>query len=440
MTKRDIPKKARELGVQFVRLQFNDIHGVTKNVAIPAKELDAALDGNVVFDGSCIEGFVRFEEADMYLMPDPATFAVLPTAPGAPVEARLMCDVKNPDGSPFEGCPRSTLRRALDEATTLGYGVRAAAELEFFLFETPASGGASVSTTDTGSYFDLSPMDRGDLARRDAALALEDMGIRVSATHHEVSPGQHEIDLAATDLLALADGVATARVVVKTIAARHGLNATFMPKPVLHRDGSGLHVAQYLTAADGANAFLAADALANLSEIGLAYVGGLLAHARGFTAITNPTVNSYKRLVPGYDAPSYVTWSQRAKSSLVRVPDERGGEVRVELRSPDPSCNPYLAFACILKAGLDGIRRKLVPGDPVDLNVSTMLEDERVDLGVDQLPTSLQEAIVALDGDAVTRAALGDHSYHRFREAKLSEWESYRTQVTPWELDAYLTL
>ena len=440
MTKRDIPKRARELGIQFVRLQFDDIHGVTKNVAIPAKELEDALEGNVVFDGSCIEGFVRFEEADMYLMPDPATFAVLPTAPGAPVEARLMCDVKNPDGTPFEGCPRSTLKRALDEAAALGYGVRAAAEIEFFLFEAPAAGSSAVTTTDTGSYFDLSPMDRGDLARRDAALVLDDMGIRVSATHHEVSPGQHEIDLAATDMLALADGVATARVVVKTIAARHGLNATFMPKPLLHRDGSGLHIAQYLAAADGSNAFLASGAPANLSEVGLAYVGGLLDHARGFTAITNPTVNSYKRLVPGYDAPSYVTWSRRAKSSLVRVPDERAGDVRVELRSPDPSCNPYLAFACIVKAGLDGVRRKLVPGDPVDANVSTMGDDERSELGVEQLPTSLQEAIAALDADAVTRSALGDHSYHRFREAKLAEWESYRTQVTPWELDAYLTL
>src|SRR5579863_9309017 len=339
MKGRDVSKRAKELGVQFVRLQFNDIHGVTKNVAIPVKELDAALDGNTVFDGSCIEGFVRFEEADMYLMPDTATFALLPTAPGAPVEARLMCDVRNPDGSPFEGCPRSTLRRVLDEAQALGFGVRAAAELEFFLFEASPAGGDLVATTDTGSYFDLSPMDRGDLARRDAALALEEMGIRIFATHHEVSPGQHEIDLAAADMLALADAVATARVVVKTIAARHGLNATFMPKPLLHRDGSGLHVEQFVSGEDGVNAFRGPGSPADLSEVGLAYVGGLLAHARGFTAITNPTVNSYKRLVPGYDAPSYVTWSQRAKSSLVRVPFEHAGDARVELRSPDPSCN-----------------------------------------------------------------------------------------------------
>jgi glutamine synthetase len=439
MTKRDLGKRAKELGVQFVRLQFNDIHGVTKNVAIPVKELDIALEGNVVFDGSCIEGFVRFEEADMYLMPDPATFAVLPTAPGAPVEARLMCDVRNPDGTPFEGCPRSTLRRALDEAQALGYAVHAGAELEFFLFEESVDGRPSTATSDTGSYFDLSPMDRGDVARRDVALALEEMGIRVAATHHEVSPGQHEIDLAHTDMLSLADAVATARVVVKTVAARHGLNATFMPKPLMHRDGSGLHVSQYLSV-EGANAFQSPGEPYNLSETGLAYVGGLLAHARGFTAITNPTVNSYKRLVPGYDAPSYVSWSQRAKSSLVRVPLERGGEVRVELRSPDPSCNPYLAFACIVKAGLDGVRRKLVPGDPTDVNVTTLSDDERTSLGIEQLPASLQEAVAALDADAVVRSALGDHSYHRFREAKLAEWESYRTQVHPWELDAYLSL
>ncbi len=440
MSRRDVSKRAKELGVRFVRLQFNDIHGVTKNVAIPVKELDVALEGNVVFDGSCIEGFVRFEEADMYLMPDPATFALLPTAADAPVEARLICDVLNPDGTPFEGCTRTTLRRALDEAQALGFTARAGAELEFFLFEPGAGGRDRTSTADTGSYFDLSPMDRGDIARRDAALALEAMGLRVSATHHEVSPGQHEIDLAPMDVLSLADAVATARVVVKTIAARHGLSATFMPKPLLQRDGSGLHVAQALVLEGGANAFHAEGAAAGLSDTGLSYVGGLLAHARGFTAITNPTVNSYKRLVPGYDAPSYVTWSQRAKSSLVRVPTEHGADVRVELRSPDPSCNPYLAFACIVKAGLDGVRRKLVPGDPIDVNVAGLPEEELSDMGIEHLPASLQEAIAALDADPLVRAALGDHSYHRFREAKLAEWESYRTHVHPWELDAYLTM
>lgn len=439
MTRREVSKRAKELGVRFVRLQFNDIHGVTKNVAIPVQELDAALDGKVVFDGSCIEGFVRFEEADMYLMPDPATFAVLPTLPDSPVEARLMCDVRNPDGTPFEGCPRSTLRRALDAAKALGYEVHAGAELEFFLFELSPDGQPTTLTADKGSYFDLSPMDRGDLARRDVTLALEDMGLRVEATHHEVSPGQHEIDLAPADMLALADAVATVRVVAKTVAARHGLHATFMPKPILHRDGSGLHVPQFLSA-DGANAFAAAGEPFGLSEVGLAYVGGLLEHARGFTAITNPTVNSYKRLVPGYDAPSFVTWSQRAKSSLVRVTAERTGVVLVELRSPDPSCNPYLAFACIVMAGLDGVKRKLVPGDPVDVNMSTISDEDRANLGVDRLPSSLQEAIAALDADPVVRSALGDHSYHRFREAKLSEWESYRTHVHPWELEAYLAL
>lgn len=439
MTKRDLVKRAKDLNVQFVRLQFNDIHGVTKNVAIPVKELEVALEGNVVFDGSCIEGFVRFEEADMYLTPDPNTFAVLPTAAGAPVEARLMCDVRNPDGTQFEGCPRSTLRRAVEDARTLGYEAHAGAELEFFLFEHGPSGQPTTATNDRGSYFDLSPLDAGDLARRDAALALEEMGIRVEATHHEVSPGQHEIDLAQTDMLSLADAVATARVVIKTVAARRGLHATFMPKPLPLCDGSGLHVSQYFLA-DGANVFAAQSEAYHLSETGLAYVGGLLNHARGFTAITNPTVNSYKRLVPGYDAPSFVSWSQRAKSSLVRVPTERGGEVRIELRSPDPSCNPYLAFACIVKAGLDGVRRKLVPGDPVDVNATTLTEDERGNLGIERLPESLQEAIFALDGDSVIRSALGDHSYHRFREAKLAEWEAYRTQVHPWELDAYLSL
>ncbi|HME81578.1 MAG TPA: type I glutamate--ammonia ligase [Candidatus Eremiobacteraceae bacterium] len=438
MSKKDVARRAKELGIAFVRLQFSDIHGVTKNVAIPVRELELALDGKVVFDGSCIEGFVRHEESDMCLAPDPATFAVLPGMPGAPLEARLMCDVRNPDGSPFEGCTRSALRRVVDEAAEMGFGAHASAELEFFLFEPNAAGQPTTITSDRGSYFDLGPIDRGDMARRDVSLVLEEMGIRVDATHHEVSHGQHEIDLAYTDALSLADALATARVVVKTVAARHGLHATFMPKPLLNQDGSGLHIAQYLTR-DGANAFYDPSDPLHLSETGLACVGGLLAHARGFTAITDPTVNSYKRLVPGYDAPSYVQWSQRAKSSLVRVPAGRDG-VRIEVRSPDPSCNPYLALACILKSGLDGIRRKLVPGDPIETNLAQLSEDERASLGVEQLPASLQEAIAALDADALVRSTLGDHTYHRFREAKLAEWESYRTQVHPWELDAYLTL
>ena len=439
MSKRDLIRKAKELGVRFVRLQFSDIHGVTKNVAIPVKELDVALAGNIVFDGSCIEGFVRSEESDMYLVPDTKTFALLPTTEGAPLEARLICNVHNPDGTTFEGCPRSALLRELDEAAALGFSPHASAELEFFLFEHSAAGQVSTATSDRGSYFDLSPIDRGDLARRDVSLALEDMGIRVEATHHEVSHGQHEIDLAFTDLLSLADAVATARFVVKTVAARHGLHATFMPKPIHNQDGSGLHVAQYLAREDR-NAFFEEAHELHLSETALAYMGGLLEHARGFTVVTNPTVNSYKRLVPGYDAPSYVSWSQRAKSSLIRVPSDRDGNTRVELRSPDPSCNPYLAFACIIRAGLDGVRRKLVCGDPVDVNVATLTEDERQSLGVEQLPTSLQEAVFALDADPVMRSALGDHCYHRLREAKLAEWEAYRTQVHPWEMDAYLSL
>ena len=446
MTKRELIKRAKEQGIRFARLQFSDIHGVTKNVAIPVNELDAALEGNIVFDGSCIEGFVRFEEADMYLAPDISTFAVLPTVQGAPLEARLICDVMNPDGSPFEGCPRSTLRRAIDGARADGFAVHAGAEIEFFLFEHGPEGQPTTVTADRGSYFDLSPIDRGDVARRDVSIALEEMGIRVEATHHEVARGQHEIDLAGADPLALADAIATVRFVVKTVAARHGLHATFMPKPHANEDGSGLHITQHL-ARDGVNAFSESDSseagrptAPRLSEIGLAYVGGLLAHARGFTAITNPTINSYKRLVPGYDAPCYASWSERAKSALIRVPPEHGQGARVELRSPDPSCNPYLALAVVVSSGLDGVRRKLVPGDTVDINVAGLAEAERVSLGVEQLPTSLQEAIAALDEDALVRAALGDHSYHRFREAKLAEWEDYRLQVHPWEYEAYLQL
>jgi glutamine synthetase len=441
VSKRELVKRAKEAGVRLVRLQFNDIHGVTKNVAIPIGELETALEDKVAFDGSCIEGFVRYEEADMYLAPDPDTFAILPTLPGAVVEARLLCDVHNPDGSPFEGCTRSTLRRVLEEVRKEGFTPKAAAELEFFLFQRSNDAQPGTMTSDRGSYFDLIPIDQGDLARCETALALEEMGIRVEATHHEVSRGQHEIDLGYVNALALADAISTARVVIKTVAARHNLHATFMPKPLVHQDGSGLHFAQLLLRED-LNAFYDphGSGAAGLSETGLSYIGGLLAHVRGFTVVTNPTVNSYKRLVPGYDAPSYVQWSQRAKSALVRVPEQAGSDVMIELRSPDPSCNPYLALACVLKAGLDGIRRKLVPGDPVELMVAQLSDDERANFGIGQLPRSLQEAVFALDEDAVIRAALGDHSYHRLREAKLAEWETYRTQVHPWELEAYLNL
>lgn len=440
MSKRELVKKAKDAGVRLVRLQFNDIHGVTKNVAVPIGELEASLEGKVAFDGSCIEGFVRYEESDMYLAPDLDTFALLPTLAGTVLEARLLCDVYNPDGSPFEGCTRSTLRRVLEEVRREGYVPRVGAELEFFLFERGPDGRQGTLTGDHGSYFDLSPIDRGDRARCEIALALEEMGVRVQATHHEVSHGQHEIDLGYSDALALADAISTARVVVKTVAARHDLHATFMPKPFVDQDGSGLHLAQMLLR-DGVNVFIdAQDGGAGLSETGLSYVGGLLEHARGFTLVTNPTVNSYKRLVPGFDAPSYLQWSRRAKSALVRVPEHAGEDVMVELRSPDPSCNPYLALACVIKAGVDGVRRKLVPGDPVEILVAQLSEDERANLGVGQLPTSLQEAVQALDEDPVIRAALGDHSYHRLREAKLAEWETYRTQVHPWELNAYLSL
>ncbi len=441
MSKRELIKRAKDAGVRLVRLQFNDIHGVTKNVAIPIGELEAALEAKVAFDGSCIEGFVRHEESDMCLAPDSETFALIPATADLPIQARLLCDVHNPDGTPFEGCTRSTLRRVLEEVHREGFVPYASAELEFFLFEPLRDGKASTATSDRGSYFDLSPIDRGDVARLDVALALEEMGIHVEATHHEVSHGQHEIDLSATGMLALADAISTARVVVKTVAARHGLLASFMPKPFADQDGSGLHISQHLER-ENHNALSASSAtsVAGLSEIGLSYVGGLLAHARGFTAVTNPTVNSYKRLVPGYDAPSYVQWSQRAKSTLVRVPGAAAGDVRIELRSPDPSCNPYLALACILKAGLDGVRRKLVPGDPVEVAVGSLSDEERASLGIEQLPQSLHEAVLALDGDHVVQAALGDHSYHRLREAKLAEWETYRTQVHPWELEAYLSL
>ncbi|MCL4521085.1 MAG: type I glutamate--ammonia ligase, partial [Firmicutes bacterium] len=347
----DVMQEARALNVKFVRLQFTDILGVVKNVAIPVEALERAMDGQIMFDGSSIEGFVRVEEADVYLIPDPDTFQIFPWQAHADgTTARLMCDIANPDGSPYPGCPRSALKRILADAETLGYQVMVGPESEFFLFDRDQNGMATTRTTDQAGYFDLSPVDLGEDARREMVVELERMGFQIEATHHEVAPGQHEIDLHHDDALKTADNIATFRFVVRTVARMHNFHATFMPKPLYGVNGSGLHLHQSLYQ-DGVNVFDDVKGINGLSKTALRYIAGLMNHAEAYTAVTNPLVNSYKRLVPGYEAPVYVAWSAGIRSPMVRVPSQRGAATRIELRSPDPSCNPYLALALTIKAG-----------------------------------------------------------------------------------------
>ncbi|NPV29594.1 MAG: type I glutamate--ammonia ligase [Firmicutes bacterium] len=437
-TKEDVLSLVEEHGVKFIRLQFTDILGVLKNVAITVEQLRKALYDGIMFDGSSIEGFVRIEESDMYLVPDPTTFTIFPWRGRESAVGRLICDVYNPDGTPFAGCPRYALKRVLAEARDLGYTMNVGPEAEFFLFHTDQTGFPTVSTHDEGGYFDLSPVDRGEDTRRDIVMALKEMGFEVEASHHEVAPGQHEIDFKYDDALATADKVVTFRYVVRAIAQRHGLHATFMPKPVFGINGSGMHVHQSLFA-NGTNAFFDPEQPLQLSETAMHYLGGLLCHVRAITAITNPTVNSYKRLVPGYEAPVYIAWSPRNRSPLVRIPPRRGNGTSMELRSPDPSCNPYLAFAVILKAGLDGLKKRIAPPPPVYQNIYEMSEAERKKLGIGSLPGSLGEALEELRNDEVIQEALGPHIYEKFMAAKTLEWNEYRAQVHPWEREQYLT-
>lgn len=424
--KRDVVKIAREEDVRFVRLVFADIFGVSKNVSIPVDRLDDALEGRVTFDGGSIDGFVRGEELDMVLRPDPSSFAIYPwrAAPEGR-EGRLICDIAMPDGSPFEGCPRTTLRRAVESAPRLA-GVRVALEIEFYLFARAAGDESSTFTPDVGSYFDFSANDRGEEARNAMVAALQSMGIPVASAHHEHGAGQHELDVAHDDPLAAADHALTLRTIAKHVAADFDLDATFMPKPLEERAGSGLHVDLRLPEESD-------------EETALYVVGGLLAHAPATTAICNPTVNSYKRLVAAWDAPVYSVWSARSANALVRVPPAQHPP-RVEMRSPDPACNPYLALAVLIGAAADGIARGTLPGPAFAGSTYDLSEVERRERGITTLPKSLRQAISELDGDAVVRSSLGDHLYHAFRDAKLEEYERYRRAVHPWEREQYLRL
>ena len=429
-----------EEDVGFLRLQFTDILGTVKNVAVPADQAEKAFTDGIYFDGSSIEGFVRIQESDMRLIPDPSTFAVLPwrkREDGA--SARMICDVYNTStGEPFEGDPRNVLQRAIDRAEEMGYEINFAPEPEFFLFEEDEDGRATTDTADQGGYFDLAPKDLASDVRRDIIYGLEEMGFEIEASHHEVARGQHEINFEYDDALTTAANVATFRTVVRAIAAQHDLHATFMPKPIPKINGSGMHTHMSLFK-DGANAFHDEDDEFNLSETAHSYLAGVLEHAPAITAVSNPTVNSYKRLVPGYEAPVYVAWSDRNRSALIRKPAARiPAASRIEARFPDPSCNPYLAFAALIHAGLDGIEKGLEAPDPIRENIYEFDDEKREEYGIDTLPSNLGEAVDALEEDDVIMNALGDHIGEKFVEAKTEEFTDYLVDVSEWELDRYL--
>ena len=437
-TKNDILALAAKNNVRFLRLQFTDILGVNKNVELPRSQFEKALNGDIMFDGSSIEGFVRIEESDMLLAPDLSTFQVFPWGDPENRVARLICDINTPDGKAFEGDPRRVLKRQLERARGMGFStMNAGMEAEFFMFKLGPNGEATTTTHDVGAYFDLAPVDLGEDARRAIVDVLEQMGFEVEAAHHEVAHGQHEIDFRYADALKTADNIATFRFIVRHVAQQFGLMASFMPKPVFGQNGSGMHTHQSLFR-EKENAFWDKKAKWELSETALHYIGGLLNHARGFCAITNPLVNSYKRLVPGYEAPVNVAWSMRNRTPMIRIPDRRGLGTRVELRIPDPAANPYLALAVQLAAGLDGVANKADAREPVNTNIWEMSHREKRRLRIDDLPHNLEEACDELEKDSVIKEALGEHITTNFLAAKRMEWEEYITQVSQWELDNYL--
>lgn len=436
-TKEDILKLVEENGVRFIRLQFTDIFGALKNVAITEKQLEKALDNQMMFDGSSIDGFVRIEESDMYLRPNLDTFVIFPWRPQQGKVARLICDIYRPDGTPFEGDPRHALRRAIDDAAELGFEMNVGPECEFFLFETDENGQATTITQDKAGYFDLAPTDKGENARRDMTLALEEMEFEIEASHHEVAEGQNEIDFKYGPALETADKIMTFKLVVKAIAQRHGLHASFMPKPIFGINGSGMHVNMSLFK-DGKNAFADPSDKNGLSKEAYQFIAGLLKNIKGLSAVTNPLVNSYKRLVPGYEAPVYLAWSCSNRTALIRVPASRGAGTRVELRCPDPSANPYLVLAVLLQAGLDGIKNNLEVEPETVANIFAMSDKEREEAGIDNLPNNLYEAVNFMKESELAKAALGEHIYENYVEAKEAEWDDYRTKVHDWEIENYL--
>lgn len=443
ITPADILSEVKEKNVTFLRLMFTDILGTLKNVEVPATEeqLEKILDNKMMFDGSSIEGFVRINESDMYLYPDLDTWIIFPWGDENGKVAGLICDVYNHDGTPFAGDPRGNLKRALTHMETTGFkSFNLGPEPEFFLFKLDEKGNPTLEVNDQGGYFDLAPTDTADNTRREIVNVLTDLGFEVEASHHEVAVGQHEIDFKYTNVLEACDNIQIFKLVVKTIAREHGLYATFMAKPKFGINGSGMHCNMSLFDQDGNNAFYDPKGELELSETAYHFLGGILDHAYNFTAITNPTVNSYKRLVPGYEAPVYIAWAGRNRSPLVRVPASRGKGTRLELRAVDPTANPYLALAVLLECGLDGIERKLEAPAPVENNIYMMSGDERKAVGITDLPSTLHNAVKALREDDVVKAALGQHIYTNFVETKKVEWASYAQFVSQWEIDNYLYL
>jgi glutamine synthetase len=438
-----IVSKAKADGIHFVSLQFTDLFGTVKNVTIPVDRLAVALHSGQSFDGSSIEGFARICESDMVLRPDPSTYRVLPWTAEDERTARLICDIYDTAGEPFAGDPRYILKQVVAEAEQMGYRYETGPEVEFFLFKMDGHPSVSPVPQDVGSYFDFSPRDLASRVRNHIALSLQAMGIEVEATHHEVAPGQHEVDFRYADALASADAVVTLRYAIKAVAQREGLYATFMPKPLFGQNGSGMHTHQSMSTLDGQNAFYDEDDPYHLSRVAYHFIAGQMEHAKAMAAVVAPTVNSYKRLVPGYEAPVYICWGRINRSALIRIPGCLPGlgkdSARCELRCPDPSANPYLAFAVMLATGLDGIRRQLMPPPPVEENVYELDALELRQHEIDALPGTLEEALQDMEQDQVIANVLGEHTFRRYLDAKRLEWDEYRTQVTAWELSRYLT-
>lgn len=436
-TKQDVLKLVEEEDVEFIRLQFTDMFGMLKNVAITSSQLEKALSNKCMFDGSSIDGFVRIEESDMYLYPDMDTLEIFPWRPQQGKVARLICDVYKCDGTPFEGDPRYILKKTIEEAKAMGYEFNVGPECEFFLFNTDDNGNPTTETNEKAGYFDLGPIDMGENARRDMVLNLESMGFEIETSHHEVAPCQHEIDFKYSDALRTADNIMTFKLTVKSIAKRHGLHASFMPKPKYGVCGSGMHTNMSLSK-DGINIFDDPEGDRGLSKEAYYFIAGIMEHIKAITVITNPLVNSYKRLVPGFEAPVYIAWSSKNRTPLIRIPAQRGEGTRVELRSPDAACNPYLALAVCLAAGLDGIKRKLQCPESIDRNIFEMSDEDKALAGIENLPANLKEAVDELEKDPFIMNVLGPHVSKKYIEAKKKEWERYTSQVTDWEMNEYL--
>jgi glutamine synthetase len=438
MTKKELLAKCKAENVRFVRLQFTELYGHLKNVQIPVEEISKALDNEMMFDGSSIRGYKRIEQSDMYFKPDINTFAVLPWLgrPSGNV-ARIICDVLDPDGSPFPGDPRGALKRQIAEAKKMGFTMNVGPEAEFFIFKRTEDGTPTVDPHDTAGYFDVGPMDKGENVRRAIEDTLVQLGFNIEVSHHEVAIGQHEIGFRHADALTCADNLTTFRYVVRSVAEQNGMHATFMPKPIFGQNGSGMHCNMSLSKA-GRNTFFDPKGLEQLSDVALGYIAGLLDHLPGITALANPTVNSYKRLVPGYEAPVYIAWSPGNRSAAIRIPAKRGNSTRAELRTPDPTANPYLAFTVMLAAGLDGIKRGLKPPAPVNQNIYHLSEEESAKLKITGLPHNLSAAIDAFSRDKVLTRALGEHITEAFIAEKRAEWKDYQAQVHGWEIQRYM--